>query len=249
MHRNSGRKSGSSSSSSHQASVRIAPVATSKGAIVYERIRKPVLLDKWLDTNWYTTSTVTGVSLGNTSTIPNNGQHYNICAIAEGSDRVHRVGRSLKLKGFEMRAVVEAGKENLLFAGDINNIVRFMLWRPRSTDPITSSTTITNNLFPVGDPITAIPDADDVAEIYFDKTVAVRSTYGPNSTGSGTATITQWQALVHESVKMNVPVMYTNTGAANVGDGQVILSVWSDSSATPYPSASCSFRVLFEDDV
>lgn len=215
---------------------------------MFEPQQKAKVLRKWLDVNWYTTSTVTGVSLGNTSTIPNNGQHYNICAIAEGNDRVNRVGRSLVIRGFELRAIVEAGKENLLFAGDINNVVRFMLWRPRSVDAINSSANITSTLFPVGDPITAIPDADDVAEIYFDKTVLVRTTYGVNSTGSGTATQTQWQSQIHESVpNLYVPVSYSNTGAANVSGGQIILSVWSDSSATPYPSASCSFRTFFED--
>jgi hypothetical protein len=241
-------KKGKGSTNKSRSDLKISPVENSKGAVVYERMHPTPKLRKWLDTNWYTTSTVTGVSLGNTSTIPSNGQHYNIAAIAEGSDRVHRVGRSITLRGFELRMSIEAGKENLLFSGDINNVVRVMLWRLRTIDPVTSSTTITNNLFPVGDPITAIPDADDAAEIYFDKTVTVRTTYGVNSTGSGTATQTQWQALVHEAVKFNVPVTYTNTGAANVGSNMILLSVWSDSTATPYPSASASFRVFFDDD-
>jgi hypothetical protein len=233
--------------SSNRMPATISPLEGKNGRVVYEKVEKAKILSKWLDVNWYTTSTVTGVSLGNTSTIPSNGQHYNICAIAEGSDRTNRIGRSLVVKGFEMRAVVEAGKENLLFNGDYNNVVRFILWRPRSLDPITSSNNITGALFPVGDPISAIPDADDVAEIYFDKTVTVRTNYGPNSTGTGTATQTQVQALVHEVVALNVPVAFSNTGAANVSQNQIILSVWSDSTATPYPSASCSFRTFFVD--
>jgi len=134
-----------------------------------------------------------------------------------------------------------------LFSGDFNNVVRVMLYRLRSIDPVTSASTITGNIFPVGDAITAIPDADDVAEVYFDKTVSVRTTYGLNSTGTGTATQTQWQAYLHESLKLDVPMTFINTGAANIEENMILLSAWSDSTLTPAPSMSASFRVLFED--
>jgi len=219
----------------------IGPTESSKGHVVYERIISQPILRKWLDTNWGTTSTVAGVSIGNLASISSAGVHYSIGAIAVGTDRINRVGRSVRLTGFELRGCFNANQQNLLTAGSGDNVFRIMLYRLRSIDPLTSAANITANLFPVGDPITAIGDADDIAEVYFDKTITARRASGP-STGSA-----QWQGLIHESVRMSVPITYINTGAANVESNMVILSVWSDQSAANFPDGSASFRVFFED--
>jgi len=227
----------------------MAPVQNRRGAVRYDpsiQARKP-LLAKWLDVNWYSVSPAAGIAIGNTSAISSTGCHYSIGAITQGTDRTNRVGRSIRVRALSIKAVIEAAKENLLFSGDVNNVVRVMLWRNRVLDPLTSGSTLTSGMFPVGDAVTGLPDADDVAEVYFDKTFTVQTQFGPNSTGTGTATQTQYQALLHEDLRMDIPIYYTNTGANAVEQNQIILSMWSDSTAAPHPVASCTFRVLFED--
>jgi len=223
---------------------KIGPVENRKGHVLYERVPRAPLLRKWFDTNWFSVGTVTGISVGNTAAISNVGSHFNICAIATGTDRINRIGRSVTIRGFEIRMMAAAGVDNTVFSGQTNNTFRLMLYRLRSIDPITSAVNMTTNLFPVGDPITAIADADDVAEIYFDKTVTARVVSGTAGTGSA-----QVQALLHEALQLYVPVTYTNTGAANVESNMIILSIWSDYISTGQtPKASASFRVFFEDD-
>jgi len=220
----------------------IGPTETAKGKVVYERLVRQPLLRKWYDTNWATVSNVAGVSTNNLAAISSVGSHIVIGAIAPGTDRINRIGRSVRLTGFELRAVFNAQQQNLLTSGSADNVFRIILYRLRAPDPVTSAGNITANIFPVGDPITAIADADDVAEIYFDRTVAARKT---NVTA--VPATSQWQALVHETVRLNVPVTFINTGAANIESNMVMLSVWSDQSTSNFPDGSASFRVFFED--
>lgn len=153
--------------------------------------------------------------------------------------------------GMEVKGHIEAGIENLLFSGDFNNVVRVACFRTNTniTQGNTSGANLTTTVLPVGDPVTALFDLDDVSEVYFDDTYDVQVQYGPNSTGSGTATQTSYAKDFRKSVRFNPPVDVTffDSTNASVESPGVILACWSDSTVTPNPSMSASFRIFFED--
>jgi hypothetical protein len=202
---------------------------------------------KWVDVNWYLTSTSVGVAYGSSSVITSGGSYYQVAALGEGSDRTMRIGRAIAIHAFEIQAHVEAAQETLLFSGDYNNTIRFFLIRPNATILPNSSTTA--SILPVGDPITGLFDADDVDEVYFDKTITVQTQLGPGPSGSGTASYTNYAGTFRRRVVFNPPlsVEYNGNNANSVSSPGLLLGVVSDSNATPNPSASCSFRMVFSD--
>jgi hypothetical protein len=202
---------------------------------------------KWVDVNWYIVSTTAGLNYGNSASISAAGSWYQVGGLVEGLDRINRIGRTIRIHGFEIKAHVEAAQETLLFSGDYNNCVRFVLYRPSSLMLPTSGTT--NQIFPVGDPITSLPSLDYIDEVYFDKEVNVQTQLGPNTSGSGGATYTNYAQNLFESIKFTPPlgVTYTGTAATSVESPGLLLGCVADSSSAPNPSASVSFRIFFED--
>jgi len=160
-----------------------------------------------------------------------------MAAIAAGTDRINRVGRMARIRSVELRFLPTF----IATSGAEQDAWRVLLVRLRSVDPLTSASSFTTNMFPIGDSCTAIPDADDVAEVYFDKAGIISSTRALSATIPGETTNT----YVHEMAKMNVPVSFSNTGAANVSSNQIVLCAYS---ARGQIAASASVRVFFEDD-
>jgi hypothetical protein len=200
------------------------------------------VFSKWVDVNWYTVSTSAGLSQGNSASITTSFSTYSICALAQGLDRVNRIGRVVRFKRFILRAHVEAGAESLLLPGDLNNCVRFALVKPRQ--PTSSLTGLTTVYLPVGDPITAIWDDDYIERVLFDKVVNVATQIGVGPTSTDYAT----DFVI--DIPLNVTTVYSGTpAAAAIESGQLILIAVSDSTTIPNPLASASFRVYYEDVV
>jgi hypothetical protein len=204
------------------------------------------LFQKWVDVNWYSVSTTAGLNQGNSASVTSSFSTYSICGLAQGLDRVNRIGRVVRFTRFKLKGHIEAAQETLLFSGDYNNNVRIALVKPR--DPTASLTGLTTVYLPVGDPITGLFNDDAIERVLYDKSFNVQTQLGPNSSGSGAASFTNYAADINIDLPLDLLTVYSGTAAASpIESGQLILIAVSDSNATPNPSMSASFRVYYED--
>lgn len=206
---------------------------------------------KWLDQNLQTLTSGSYTGTGNFSSITNSGVCYNLAAMGDGAAQGQRVGNLIRIEEIDIFVYFEAGTENLLFSGDLNNVIRLSIVQLRQAVDLGSIGNLTPLLAGSGaTPLVVcqwIPES--VKKVHFDELITVQTQFGPNSTGSGTATQTQYQSALKIKIKLNdciIRFLGPNYSDNKAGD-QLVLFAVSDSSLTPHPSAEGTVRVWYRD--
>lgn len=200
---------------------------------------------KWYDVDLGAIGNTVGVAEGNISSITTTGSVFSPGGnIAAGADRTNRVGRMISLHAIRFKGYFEAGAENLLFNGDLNNIIRVSLFRLQDPQPFATAGAVLNSVWAVGSYVVAHMQRDFVAEVYYDRLLPVRTTLATAASSS------QKQGVVVFDIEFpgqGLPITYDAAVVGSESYNQVIFAVASDSSAIPHPSGAGVMRVEFSD--
>lgn len=167
--------------------------------------------------------------------ISSNWGEIEITQLSQGAASTQRIGNQIKLRGFYMKGTLLGGQVNGAL-DDNYNVVRIVvgLYDSSSTTPLTASSVVMSGAI--------TPETvKGLIKKYVDKTVILRSA-GRDSTGYLPAA-----AEVKKFVKCHPTIVYSGTGATTA-QRKLIVSMLSDSSASPNPGFVNGYRALWFED-
>lgn len=181
-----------------------------------------------------------GTTLGNSfSSISSSWSELMMCGPIQGVNFSERIGRKIRISGYEVRGVLTEGSVDGI-ADDIYNNVRIVigLYNAGSQFPLTDASTSINH------PIESMLNTKGrLIKKYYDKYIGLTTT-GKGATGYCP---TMKSITIRKFFKKPIVVEY-GTDTNVYGDKMLIMSMISDSIGVPNPGFTCGyFRVWYTD--